>query len=330
VPNDRFDALMLRESGGEVVAGIERIGLADLPDGDVTVAVQYSGLNYKDSLAITGQRHIARELPLVPGIDFAGIVENSESPRLTLGDAVVLTGWGVGETWWGGFAQKARVKSDWLVPLPAGMTARQSMAYGTAGLTAMLCVNAVDRHGIDRAREVLVTGAAGGVGSVAIVLLAKLGYRVTASRGRAEQAAYLKGLGAESVIDRSTLSSPSKPLLPERWGGVVDTIGSQTLATALAGVAYAGAVAATGLAGGWDLPATVLPFIRRGVTLIGIDSVYCPTPKRLDAWRRLTELLPTGLPGDVVEEINLADVPKRAKAILSGQVRGRIVVKIGH
>lgn len=183
MPNDRFDALMLRESGGEVVAGIERIGLADLPDGDVTVAVQYSGLNYKDSLAITGQRHIARELPLVPGIDFAGIVENSESPRLTLGDAVVLTGWGVGETWWGGLAQKARVKSDWLVPLPAGMTARQSMAYGTAGLTAMLCVNAVDRHGIDRAREVLVTGAAGGVGSVAIVLLAKLSYRVTASSG---------------------------------------------------------------------------------------------------------------------------------------------------
>jgi acrylyl-CoA reductase (NADPH) len=267
---------------------------------------------------------------LVPGIDFAGVVENSESPRFTRGDAVVLTGWGVGEIWWGGFAQRARVKSDWLVPLPAGMTARQAMAYGTAGLTAMLCVNAVDRHGIDRAREVLVTGAAGGVGSIAIVLLAKLGYRVTASSGRPEQAAYLKRLGAESVIDRSTLSSPSKPMLPERWGGAVDTIGSQTLATVLAGVAYAGAVAATGLAGGWDLPATVLPFIRRGVTLIGVDSVYCPTPKRLDAWRRLAELLPTGLPGDVVEEINLADVPKRAGAILSGQVRGRSVVKIGH
>jgi acrylyl-CoA reductase (NADPH) len=327
--SDEFQGLLLREVDGAITATVETLQTSDLPDGDVTVRVEYSDVNYKDGMAITGvgHRRIAQFFPFIPGIDFAGVVEDSRSTRFAPGDRVVLTGWGVGEKWWGGYAQKARVKAEWLVPLPDGMTTRSAMALGTAGFSAMLCVDALDRHGLDRSREVLVTGAAGGVGSVSVMLLKQLGYRVVASSGRAEEEGYLRSLGAESVIARSHLSEPSQPLLPERWAGVIDTVGSHTLATALAATVYDGAVAAIGLVAGRDLPTTVLPFIIRSVTLIGIDSVYCPTNRRLRAWQRLTELLPEGLPNQVVEEIGLSDLPERAAAILKGKTRGRLVVK---
>jgi acrylyl-CoA reductase (NADPH) len=328
--SDKFQGLLLREADGAVTAAVETLQTSDLPDGDVTVRVEYSDVNYKDGMAITGvgRRRVAQFFPFIPGIDFAGIVEESRSTQFAPGDRVVLTGWGVGEKWWGGHAQKARVKADWLVHLPGGMTTRSAMALGTAGFAAMLCVDALDRHGVDRSREVLVTGAAGGVGSVSVMLLKKLGYRVVASSGRAEEEDYLRGLGAESVIARSELSEPSKPLLPERWAGVIDTVGSHTLATALAATVYDGAVAAIGLVAGRDLPTTVLPFIMRSVMLIGIDSVYCPMNRRLRAWQRLTELLPEGLPNQVVEEIGLSDLPEKATAIMEGKVRGRLLVKL--
>jgi acrylyl-CoA reductase (NADPH) len=325
-----FKALVLREIDGKIAAEVEHLTREDLPAGDVTVSVEYSDLNYKDGMAITGQGHrrVISNFPMVAGIDLAGVVESSGSPRFAAGDRVVLTGWGVGETWWGGYAQKARVKADWLVPLPDGMTTRQAMSYGTAGFTAMLCVDALERHGIDRQREILVTGAAGGVGSVAIVLLATLGYRVVASSGRLEQRDYLMSLGANEVIDRSVLSVASAPLLTERWGGVVDCVGGQTLASALSGCAYGAAAAACGLVGSRDLLTTVLPFIMRSVTLIGVDSVYCPLVKRLEAWSRLTELLPAGLLAEVIEEISLDELPARAREVVSGQVRGRVIVKL--
>jgi acrylyl-CoA reductase (NADPH) len=328
--SDTFQALLLREVDGAVTAAVETLQTSDLPEGDVTVRVEYSDVNYKDGMAIigVGHRRVAQFFPFIPGIDFAGVVEESRATQFAAGDRVVLTGWGVGEKWWGGHAQKARVKADWLVHLPDGMTTRSAMALGTAGFSAMLCVDALDRHGVDRSREVLVTGAAGGVGSVSVVLLKKLGYRVVASSGRAEEEDYLRDLGAESVIARSELSEPSKPLLPERWAGVIDTVGSHTLATALAATVYDGAIAAIGLVAGRDLPTTVLPFIMRGVTLIGVDSVYCPLNRRLRAWRRLTELLPEGLPNQVVEEIGLSDLPEKARSIMEGKVRGRLVVKL--
>jgi acrylyl-CoA reductase (NADPH) len=327
MPVSAFRALVLREGAKVPAASIDTVTEDQLPAGDVTVAVEYSGLNYKDGLAITGKGRIVRVYPMVPGIDLAGKVEQSTSPTFKPGDEVILTGWGVGESHWGGYAEKARVRAEWLVPLPAGMTPRRAMIFGTAGFTAMLCVDALETHGVDRSREVLVTGAAGGVGSVAVALLGRLGYRVTAATGRPTLTPYLKSLGAEAIIDRSELAAPCKPLLSERWGGVVDTVGGQTLATALAGVVCDGTATACGLAGGSDLPTTVMPFILRGVRLIGITSARCPMSRRLAAWRRLAELLPDGLPDEAVEEIGLAELPEKAEAILAGQVRGRVIVR---
>jgi len=323
-----FNALVLRQDGKGPVATMEPLSIDDLPDGDVRIAVEYSNLNYKDGLAITGLGKVVRSFPMIPGIDFAGTVEASRSPLFNPGDKVILTGWGVGEIWWGGFAEKASVKSEWLVALPATMTSRQAMSYGTAGLTAGLAVNALERHGVDRTREILVTGASGGVGSVAVFMLAQLGYRVVASTGRPEQEAWLRELGAESIITRDVLATPSKPLLSERWAGVIDTVGSHTLASAMAGVCSRGAVAVCGLAGGSDLPTTLLPFILRGITVIGIESVRCSIEDRRRVWSRLACLFPDGLPDSLVQEVSLAEVVPPAKSILQGQVRGRIVVRV--
>jgi acrylyl-CoA reductase (NADPH) len=328
---NQFRALVLRRPHDEIEAAIETLNVDDLPPGDVLVRVCYSDVNYKDGLAITGAGHrqVVQNFPFVPGIDFAGIVERSDSDRFKAGDEVVLTGWGVGEKHWGGFAEKARVHADWLAPLPAGMSMRQAMAYGTAGLSAMLCVNALERHGIDRAREVLVTGAGGGVGSVALMILKRLGYHVIASSGRPEERDYLRLLGAEGFIDRAEFAEPpAQPLLTERWGGAIDSVGGTTLANVLASTAYGGAIASLGLAGGRDLNTTVLPFIMRSVALLGVDSVHCPTPERSAAWNRLAELVPDGLPESVVEEITLDDLPARAIAIMQGHVRGRTIVAL--
>ena len=300
-----------------------------LPAGDVTVRVACSTLNYKDSMALTGAAGVVRSFPMVPGVDLAGTVEASDDPRYAVGDQVVLNGWGVGETHWGGYAQKARLKGDWLVPLPAAFTPQQAMAIGTAGYTAMLCVIALERHGIAPGDgEVLVTGAAGGVGSVAVALLARLGYTVVASTGRPEQADYLVSLGASSTIDRSELSSPGRALGKERWAGVVDAVGSHTLANACATTRYGGAVAACGLAQGPDLPGTVLPFILRGVTLVGVDSVNCPRPRRLEAWDRLASDLNAGDLAAMTTNVGLADVIPLAAEQLKGLVRGRLVVDV--
>ncbi len=306
---------------------------AQLPEGDVTVQVEWSTLNYKDGLAITGQSPVVRQFPMVPGIDFAGTVIDSAHPRWQAGDRVVLNGWGVGEAWWGGLAQKARVKGDWLVALPAGLTSRQAMAIGTAGYTAMLCVQALQRHWADAgvapgSGEVLVTGANGGVGSVAIALLGALGHRVVASTGRLEEAEYLKALGADEVMDRQLLALPGKPLQKERWIGVVDAVGSHTLANACASTRYGGAVAACGLAQGMDLPASVAPFILRGITLYGIDSVMAPRPRREAAWAQLDALLDRDRLEQMTREVTLADAAALGPQILQGQVRGRVVVNV--
>ncbi len=313
-----------------------RVALADfdeaaLPAGDVTVRVAYSTLNYKDALALTGKSPIARISPLIPGIDLAGTVEHSAHPDYRAGDAVVLNGWGVGEGHWGGLAQKARLKGEWLVPLPAAFSPRQAMAIGTAGYTAMLCVLALERHGVTPDKgEILVTGAAGGVGSVAISVLARLGYTVVASTGRAAEADYLKSLGAAEVLDRAQLSAPGKPLARERWAGAVDTVGSHTLANVCAATRYRGVVAACGLAQGMDLPASVAPFILRGVTLAGIDSVMCPRAERLLAWQRLaTDLDPAHL-DLMVREIPLAEAIPVAADLIAGKVRGRLVVDVNR
>jgi acrylyl-CoA reductase (NADPH) len=310
-------------------AEVTEVDEARLPDGDVTVRVACSTLNYKDSLAITGASPVVRSFPMVPGIDLAGTVEASDDPTYAVGDQVVLNGWGVGESHWGGFAQKARLKGDWLVPLPPAFTPQQAMAIGTAGYTAMLCVIGLEEHGITPDRgEILVTGAAGGVGSVAVSILAKLGYTVVASTGRPEQADYLMSLGASSTIDRNELSSPGRALGKERWAGVVDAVGSHTLVNACAATRYGGAVAACGLAQGPDLPGTVLPFILRGVTLVGIDSVNCPRPRRIAAWNRLaTDLDPTHL-ALMTTNVGLAEVVPLAAEQLKGLVRGRLVVDV--
>lgn len=306
-------------------------GEAELPAGDVTVRVAYSTINYKDALAITGKSPIARISPLVPGIDLAGTVEHSTHPDYRVGDAVVLNGWGVGEGHWGGLAQKARLKGDWLVPLPAAFSMRQAMAIGTAGYTAMLCVLALERHGVTPDKgEILVTGAAGGVGSVAVAVLVKLGYTVVASTGRAAEADYLKTLGAAEIVHRAQFSAPGKPLGKERWAGAVDTVGSHTLANVCATTRYRGVVAACGLAQGMDFPSTVMPFILRGVTLAGVDSVMCPRPDRLLAWQRLaTDLDPVRL-DLMTREIALGDVIPTAAELLAGQVRGRLVVDVNR
>ncbi|MCA7121155.1 MAG: oxidoreductase [Acidibrevibacterium sp.] len=325
-----FRALVAREEGGRQSVALETLTDADLPAADVTVDVEYSSFNYKDGLALAGRNRILRHYPIVPGIDFAGTVAQSASPRFRPGDKVVLTGFGVGENWSGGFAERARVKSAWLVALPAGLDARQAMAIGTAGFTAMLAVLALERHGIAKGGEVLVTGAAGGVGSIAIRLLSRLGYRVTALTGRPAERDFLESLGAGAILERAAYQAPGKPLQAERWQGAVDSVGGTILANVLAATAYGGAVAACGLAGGADLPTSVFPFILRGVALLGIESVQCPLALREEAWRRLARDLTAADLAAVTEEIGLGDLPARAEAILAGQVRGRTVVNVRH
>jgi acrylyl-CoA reductase (NADPH) len=302
----------------------------NLMDGDVTVHVEYSTVNYKDGLAVTGNAPVVRRFPMIAGVDFAGTVETSSNPHWKPGDQVILNGWGLGETHLGAYAEKARVKGDWLVRLPPGLSARDAMAIGTAGYTAMLAVMALERAGLDPARgPIVVTGAAGGVGSVAIALLAKLGYAVIASTGRPEEASYLKGLGAGEIIERKELSGAPRPLAKERWAGGIDSVGSTTLANVLSMTRYGGAVAACGLAGGMDLPTSVAPFILRGISLLGIDSVMCPLPLRQEAWRRLETDLDRSKIAAMTSEIGLEDVVRAGRRIVEGQVRGRLVVKIG-
>ena len=303
---------------------------ADLMDGDVTVRVTHSTVNYKDGLAITGKSPVVRRFPMIPGIDFAGMVEASAHAGFKPGDAVVLTGWGVGEMHLGGYAQRARVRGDWLVPLPAGLTAAQAMAVGTAGLTAALCVTALERHGLKPSDgSAVVTGAAGGVGSVAVALLAKAGWRVIASTGRPEEGDYLKGLGASEIIERKELAEKGRPLGKERWAAGVDSVGSHTLANLLAQTKYAGAIAACGLAQGMDLPATVAPFILRGVSLLGVDSVMCPTARRVEAWARLARDLDGARLAAMTTTIPFDRVIDTARDIIDGKVRGRVVVEVG-
>ena len=323
-----FKALLLENADG-FKAGVTQVDEARLPQGDVTVAVAYSTLNFKDGLAITNKSPVVRQWPMVAGIDGAGTVLASSHPNWHAGDAFVHNGWGVGETHWGCLAEKARLKGDWLVKLPSAFTPRQAMAIGTAGYTAMLCVLALEDHGVKPgAGEVLVTGATGGVGSVAIALLAKLGYSVVAATGKAGEEAYLKTLGASSVMDRATLSAPGKPFQKERWAGVVDAVGSHTLANALAQTRYGGVVAACGLAQGMDLPTTVMPFILRGVTLAGVDSVMAPLAKRQRAWDRLARDLDPALLETMVQEVPLESAIASAHDLMDGKVRGRVVVRL--
>jgi len=324
-----FKAIYLTQEEGKTHAEVRTLDEAALPAGDVSVRVVYSTLNYKDGLAITGKAPVVRSFPMVPGIDLAGVVEESSHPDWKPGDEVILNGWGLGERHWGGLAQKARLSGDWLIPLPATLTARQAMSIGTAGYTAMLCVLALERHGIRAgAGDILVTGATGGVGGIAIALLAKLGHRVIATTGRMMESAYLLGLGAAEVIDRGELSSPDKPLMKERWVGVIDTVGSHTLANACASTSYGGAVAACGLAQGMDFPATVAPFILRGITLYGIDSVMVSREKRIHAWNRLSSDLNHQRLDAMTREIGLAQTLEAANALLSGHVRGRLIVDV--
>jgi acrylyl-CoA reductase (NADPH) len=325
-----FKAILLEEHEGKVASKLTELDDSQLPEGDVTVAVEYSTLNYKDGLVLKGLGRLVRSYPHVPGVDFAGTVETSQHPDYKPGDKVVLTGWRVGESHWGGYAGKARVKGDWLVPLPKKLTTRRAMAIGTAGFTAMLAVMALEAQGLDPAKgEVLVTGAAGGVGSVAVAILHKLGYQVAASTGRAETHDYLKDLGATTLIDRMEIAAPSgRPLDKERWQGCVDSVGGATLACVLPQIAYRGSVAAVGLAGGSKLDTTVIPFLLRGVNLLGIDSVMCPVDQRKVAWRRLSRDLPVRKLDSMIKEVGLADLPALAGDILKGQVRGRVVVDV--
>ena len=306
-----------------------QITTADLPEGEVLVDIAFSTLNYKDALAITGASPVVRSFPMVPGIDFAGVVRESADPAWKPGDRVILNGWGVGEKHWGGLAEQARVKGDWLVPLPEGLSARQAMAIGTAGYTAMLCVMALERHGITPASgEVVVTGAAGGVGSVAVALLAKAGYQVAAVTGRASEAGFLKSLGAASIVDRAELSEPGRPLGKERWAAGIDVAGSHVLANVIAQTKYRGVVAACGLAAGMDLPSSVAPFILRGVTLAGVDSVMCPVADRREAWSRLATELDLAKLEALVTELPFDKVIETAPKFLKGEVRGRVVVPV--
>lgn len=326
-----FNAILIERDDRPYRATLTQLEEGRLPAGEVTVRVDYSTINYKDALAITGKAPVVRQFPMVPGVDFAGTVDASEHPSYRAGDRVLLNGWGVGETHWGGLAQRARVKGDWLIPLPAAFTPRQSMAIGTAGYTAMLCVIALERHGVTPASgEILVTGAAGGVGSVAVAVLAKLGFRVAAVTGRLAEAEYLKRLGAAEILDRALFTAPGKPLAKERWAGAIDVVGSHTLANVCAALRYRGVVAACGLAGGMDFPASVAPFILRGITLAGVDSVMCPRADRLEAWRRLSHDLDIGRLELLTEEIGLSQVIDLAGALLEGRVRGRVVVDTGR
>ena len=325
-----FTALMLEERDGKVRAGLQQVEDGALPDGDVTVRISHSTLNYKDGLILNGLGRLVRKYPHVPGIDFAGVVEESTHPEWKRGDKVILTGWRVGEMQWGGYAEKARVNGDWLVRLPQGLTPARAMAVGTAGFTAALAVAALERHGLaPGAGEVAVTGAAGGLGSVAVALLARGGHRVTASTGRAETHGYLRELGATSIIDRAELAQASdKPLLGERWAGAVDSVGGSTLASLLAGMRYRSSVAACGLAGGSKLETTVIPFIIRGVNLLGIDSVMAPMAERREAWSRIVRDLPMELLDRMTTTVGLKDLPELGARILKGNVQGRVVVEI--
>jgi acrylyl-CoA reductase (NADPH) len=324
-----FRALVVEKVDDGVVADLRDLDEAELPDGDVTVEVAYSTVNYKDGLAVTGRGPVVRKYPMIPGIDLAGTVTESSHPEFAPGDAVVLNGWGVGESHWGGFAEKARLRGDWLVPLPSAFTPAQAMAIGTAGYTAMLSVLAIEHHGVTPERgEVLVTGASGGLGSVAVAVLGKLGYRVVASTGRPDEADYLKHLGAAEIIDRKELSGPGKPLGKERWAGAVDCVGSHTLANVLASTRYGGVVTACGLAQGMDLPTSVAPFILRAVTLVGIESVMAAKELRLKAWSRLAADLAIDKLEAMTAEVGLGGVPKVAQDILAGRIRGRVVVDV--
>ena len=330
---DDFRALLLNENEGKVSASVETLSADRLPPGDVTVRVDYSTLNYKDGMVLKGLGRLVRSYPHVPGIDFVGTVEASDHPDSKAGDKVILTGWRVGEVWWGGYAQYARVRGEWLVPLPKGLSARRVMALGTAGLTAMLAVMALEDHGLTRESEgeVLVTGAAGGLGSVATAILARRGYRVAASTGRPEQHAYLKDLGASVLVDRAELAGgAAKPLLAERWAGCVDSVGGATLAHVLASLRLHGAVASCGNAGGVELNTTVLPLLLRGISVLGIDSAQCPTPRRIAAWNRLAAEMPLDLLDAMTVEAGLSDLPALGGDILKGQVRGRVVVDVNR
>ena len=325
-----FKGILIERDANSYSAALKEIDDSLLPEGDVSVRVAYSSLNYKDGLAITGKAPVVRRFPMIPGVDLAGTVEASSNPGYKVGDSVVLNGWGVGETHWGGLAQKARLKGEWLIPLPSTFSLQQAMAIGTAGYTAMLCVLALERNGITPEKgEILVTGAAGGVGGVAIAVLSKLGYQVVAVSGRMEEADYLKGLGASEVLGRAEFLSPGKPLGKERWAGAVDVVGSHVLANVCSTTKYGGVVAACGLAGGMDFPATVAPFILRGVTLAGIDSVMCPRPARLEAWARLArDLEVSRLDAISHRVIGLSEAISVAPSLLAGQVRGRVVVDV--
>lgn len=326
-----FKGILIDKDDAGYRATLAELDEAQLPEGDVTVQVDYSTLNYKDGLAITGKGPVVRKFPMVAGIDLAGTVEASDNPAFKAGDRVLLNGWGVGETHWGGLAQKARLNGDWLIPLPAGFTPRQAMAIGTAGYTAMLSVLALERNGVTPDKgPVLVTGANGGVGSFAIALLARLGYQVAASTGRPQEADYFKHLGAAEIIDRASLSEPGRPLGKERWAGAVDSVGSHTLANVCAGIRYGGAVAACGLAQGMDFPASVAPFILRGVTLAGIDSVMRPRADRIEAWDRLVRDLDPALLDEITSEIGLGEAVLSASELLEGRVRGRVVVDVNR
>jgi acrylyl-CoA reductase (NADPH) len=324
-----FKALMLEEKDGKVTSSIQEVDEARLPEGDVTVAVSHSTLNYKDGLILLGQGRLVRQYPHIPGVDFAGTVLESADPAYKPGDGVILTGWRVGENRWGGYGQKARVKGEWLVPMPEGLDAKRAMAIGTAGFTSMLAVIALQEHGMrPEDGPVLVTGAAGGVGSVATAILAKLGYRVVCSTGREEAHDYLKSLGAGEIIPRSAVAQPSgRPLESEKWAGAVDSVGGQTLAAILPTMMYHASIASCGLAGGAKFEATVVPFLLRGVNILGIDSVLCPADRRRAAWTRLAQELPFDKLDAMTETVKLAELPALAPKILEGKIRGRVVVE---
>ncbi len=329
---DTFHALMLtRDDAKKTVATVRHLTNDDLPEGDVLVAVDYSSLNYKDGLAITGKGKIVRTWPMVPGIDLAGSVLESASPEYAPGDQVVLTGWSVGEKYWGGYSQRQRVQSNWLVPLPEGLDTQRAMAIGTAGFTAMLCVMTLEDAGVTPDKgSVLVTGASGGVGSVAVAILAKLGYSVAAVSGRTESEDYLRQLGAGEFVTREEMNLPPRALERQRWAGAVDTVGSTLLARVLAETNYGGCVAACGLAGGADLPTTVMPFILRNVSLRGVDSVMCPVARRKQAWGRLVRDLPSEALGEIGHVAGLEELPGLAEEIMAGQVRGRVIVDVNR
>ncbi|MGY0588275.1 MAG: acrylyl-CoA reductase (NADPH), partial [Paraglaciecola chathamensis] len=325
--DSKFSGILINKDEQGYHASLQQIDDSVLPEGDVTIKVLYSTLNYKDGLAITGKSPVVRQFPLVPGIDLVGVVEHSDSADFKVGDVVINNGFGVGEKHSGGLAQKARMKSEWLIPLPANFSPKQAMIIGTAGYTAMLSVLALEKNGVTPDKgEILVTGANGGVGSFAISILSKLGYSVVASTGRLDESPYLKSLGANEVIHRETLSSPGKPLAKERWAGVIDSVGSHTLANACASTKYGGTVAACGLAQGMDFPASVAPFILRGVTLAGIDSVMRPIEDRKEAWQRLSDILEPSVFDDIAQEINLEQAIEAAAKLLDGEIRGRVVV----